>query len=154
MKYSKALKAFLESFLLYQLQLVQTMLNQQKITGGPSYSRDLWDIHGIKMISERIDKSKKAMKSLRDFFQDSANMSFRNASTMHKLTTMNISQSEFGTLKFVQDRYCELIGIHLQLFHRSIDRKIALHTNKLKKKQCPKMKKFWAPKCVLNAIRH
>eukprot|EP00484_Ammonia_sp_Unknown_P001339 CAMPEP_0197020542 /NCGR_PEP_ID=MMETSP1384-20130603/1356_1 /TAXON_ID=29189 /ORGANISM="Ammonia sp." /LENGTH=709 /DNA_ID=CAMNT_0042448193 /DNA_START=39 /DNA_END=2168 /DNA_ORIENTATION=+ len=79
------------------------------MTGQPSYSRDMWDVHGVKMISERIERSKKAMKSLRDFFQDAANMSFKNAQTQHKLQSLNIGQSEFGTLKFVEDRYCELI---------------------------------------------
>eukprot|EP01084_Bolivina_argentea_P238347 400442_1 len=85
------------------------MKNTQVITGGPSYSRDLWDAHGIKMIAERIDKAKKSMKHLRDFFQDSANMSFRNAQTTHKLQGYKIGDDEFGTLKFVEDRYCELI---------------------------------------------
>ena len=86
------------------------MRHSQVITGGPSYSRDMWDPHGVKMISERIDKAKKSMKQLRDFFQDAANMSFRNAQTTGKLQQLNIAQNEFGTLKFVEDRYCELIG--------------------------------------------
>eukprot|EP01084_Bolivina_argentea_P138863 244380_1 len=84
-------------------------MQNQQITGGPSYSRDMWDSHGVKMISERIEKTKKSMKQLRDFFQDIANMSFRNASTMHKLQSLNVGNSEFGTLKFVTDRYSELI---------------------------------------------
>eukprot|EP01084_Bolivina_argentea_P088351 159529_1 len=36
-------------------------------------------------------------------------MAFRNAQTLHKLQTMNIGQCEFGTLKFVEDRYSELV---------------------------------------------
>ena len=91
------------------------MKHSQVITGGPSYSRDMWDSHGVKMISERIDKAKKSMKQLRDFFQDAANMSFRNAQTTGKLNSMNVGQHEFGTLKFVEDRYCELIG--MQFIH-------------------------------------
>ena len=87
------------------------MRNSQSITGGPSYSRDMWDPHGVKMISDRIEKTKKSMKQLRDFFQDIANMSFRNASTMHKLQSIEVGKSEFGTLKFVTDRFAELIGI-------------------------------------------
>ena len=86
------------------------MKHSQVIEGGPSYSRDMWDNHGIKMITERIDKSRKSMKQLRDFFQDAANMSFRNAGITHKLQSMNTEGTEFGTLKFVEDRYCELIG--------------------------------------------
>lgn len=93
------------------------MKHSQVITGGPSYSRDMWDSHGVKMISERIDKSKKSMKQLRDFFQDAANMSFRNAQTTHKLQSMNISTSEFGTLKFVEDRYSELIGMVYHIYN-------------------------------------
>jgi len=85
------------------------MKHSQVIEGGPSYSRDMWDNHGIEMIKERIDKSRKSMKQLRDFFQDAANMSFRNAQTTHKLQSMNTDSVEFGTLKFVEDRYCELI---------------------------------------------
>eukprot|EP01084_Bolivina_argentea_P194171 333124_1 len=82
------------------------MANQQH---KPSYSGDLSDDHGIKMISERIARTGRTMKHLRDFFQDSANMSFINAQTLHKLQMMNIGQSEFGTLKFIIDRYSELI---------------------------------------------
>jgi len=85
------------------------MKHSQVIEGGPSYSRDMWDNHGIKMITERIEKSKKSMKQFRDHFQDSANMSFRNAQITHKLQSTNNENTEFGTLKFVEDRYRELI---------------------------------------------
>eukprot|EP00485_Elphidium_margaritaceum_P004995 CAMPEP_0202691800 /NCGR_PEP_ID=MMETSP1385-20130828/6409_1 /ASSEMBLY_ACC=CAM_ASM_000861 /TAXON_ID=933848 /ORGANISM="Elphidium margaritaceum" /LENGTH=670 /DNA_ID=CAMNT_0049347253 /DNA_START=38 /DNA_END=2050 /DNA_ORIENTATION=- len=85
------------------------MAHAQSISGGPSYSRDMWDTHGVKMITERIDRSKKSMKSLRDFFQSSADTSFTNAKTTHKLQAMNIGEAEFGTLKFVEERYGELI---------------------------------------------
>ena len=48
-------------------------------------------------------------------------MSFRNASTMHKLQSIEIGKSEFGTLKFVTDRYAELIGIFINLYLRFCD---------------------------------
>ena len=35
----------------------------------PSYARDLWDSHGLKVISERIKRDEKAMKSLQNYFQ-------------------------------------------------------------------------------------
>merc|ERR1719204_63567 len=85
------------------------MKQAQVIQGGPSYSRDMWDAHGIKKISERIDKERRGMKQIRDFFQDAANMSFRNAQITHKLQSLDTEAAEYGTLKFVEDRYCELI---------------------------------------------
>ena len=35
----------------------------------PSYARDLWDNHGLKVISERIKRDEKAIKSLQNYFQ-------------------------------------------------------------------------------------
>ena len=75
----------------------------------PSYARDLWDSHGIKMIKERINKTEKSMKSLQTFFNDISSQAFRNSQVYHKLPTYNVSSVEFGTLKFILDRYGELI---------------------------------------------
>ena len=43
----------------------RSMISEQP----PSYARDLWDSHGLKVISERIKRDEKAMKSLQNYFQ-------------------------------------------------------------------------------------
>jgi len=77
----------------------------------PSYSQDLWDPHGFKVITERIEKEKKMMKNLSNFFQSVSEMSFGDSKTLHKLSSIKLGETEFGTLKFVTDRFTELIEI-------------------------------------------
>lgn len=72
------------------------------------YALNMWDDHGIKTIQQRVKKSMKSMKQLLDFFQEIANMQFKNSTIFEKYPNNTISENEAGTTKFILDKYASV----------------------------------------------